>query len=96
MTVPSDVVFLVDVDNTLLDNDRVTQDLSEHLRAELGEGCRHRYFEIFETLRGELGYTDYLGTLQRLAGGVAQHDTFDAGRFVGRGRLRSLRAQRES
>ena len=66
MTVLSDVVFLVDVDNTLLDNDRVTQDLSEHLRAELGEGCRHRYFEIFETLRGELGYTDYLGTLQRL------------------------------
>ncbi|CAB3799523.1 HAD family hydrolase [Pararobbsia alpina] len=63
---PSEVVFLIDVDNTLLDNDRVSQDLSEHLQTELGTACRKRYFEIFEDLRAELGYTDYLGTLQRL------------------------------
>ncbi|HTJ93800.1 MAG TPA: HAD family hydrolase, partial [Pararobbsia sp.] len=66
MTQRSDVVFLIDVDNTLLDNDRVSQDLSDHLRDLLGDACRNRYFEIFEALRNELGYTDYLGTLQRL------------------------------
>jgi FMN phosphatase YigB (HAD superfamily) len=64
----SDVVFLIDVDNTLLDNDRVTKDLREHLHDTLGEACERRYFEIFEALRNELGYTDYLGTLQRLRG----------------------------
>jgi FMN phosphatase YigB (HAD superfamily) len=63
---PSDVVFLLDVDNTLLDNDHVSHDLREHLQSELGTECRKRYFEIFEDLRAELGYTDYLGTLQRL------------------------------
>jgi FMN phosphatase YigB (HAD superfamily) len=63
---PSEVVFLIDVDNTLLDNDRVSQDLRDHLQSELGTECRQRYFEIFEDLRAELGYTDYLGTLQRL------------------------------
>jgi FMN phosphatase YigB (HAD superfamily) len=63
---PSEVVFLIDVDNTLLDNDRVSQDLRDHLQSELGTACRQRYFEIFEDLRAELGYTDYLGTLQRL------------------------------
>lgn len=63
---PSEVVFLIDVDNTLLDNDHVSQDLRDHLQSELGTGCRQRYFEIFEDLRAELGYTDYLGTLQRL------------------------------
>ena len=62
----SDVVFLIDVDNTLLDNDQVTKDLNAHLSATLGDSCRKRYFEIFEVLRAELGYTDYLGTLQRL------------------------------
>lgn len=66
MTDRSTVVFLIDVDNTLLDNDRVTHDLREHLRTTLGESCERRYFELFEELRNELGYTDYLGTLQRL------------------------------
>jgi FMN phosphatase YigB (HAD superfamily) len=63
---PSEVVFLIDVDNTLLDNDRVSKDLSDHLEVVLGKSCRDRYFELFEELRAELGYTDYLGTLQRL------------------------------
>src|SRR5579872_210602 len=61
----SDVTILFDVDNTLLDNDRVQADLSEHLEGEFGRASRDRYWAIFETLRVELGYADYLGALQR-------------------------------
>jgi FMN phosphatase YigB (HAD superfamily) len=60
-----DVVFLLDCDNTLLDNDRVVSHLSAHLESEFGAECRDRYWTIFEELRSELGYTDYLGALQR-------------------------------
>ena len=60
-----DVVFLLDCDNTLLDNDRVVRDLNAHLEAEFGPDNRDRYWKIFEELRAELGYTDYLGALQR-------------------------------
>lgn len=59
------VVFLFDVDNTLLNNDRVTDDLRRHLEAQFGKECANRYWEIFEELRKELGYADYLGSLQR-------------------------------
>jgi hypothetical protein len=63
--VTEEVVFLLDCDNTLLDNDRVQDDLRDHLTAEFGaENCA-RYWEIFEELRRELGYADYLGALQR-------------------------------
>jgi len=63
---PSDrIVFLFDVDNTLLDNDRVTADLKIHLEREVGHEGRDRYWRIFEKLREELGYADYLGALQR-------------------------------
>ncbi|MGA2004416.1 MAG: HAD family hydrolase [Terriglobales bacterium] len=61
----SRTVFLFDVDNTLVDNDRVAQDLQRHLERTVGEGCAQRYWEIFEQLRTELGYADYLGALQR-------------------------------
>lgn len=61
----NDVVFLFDVDNTLLDNDRVAEDLGEHLERTFGAANRERYFAIFEALRAELGYADYLGALQR-------------------------------
>jgi FMN phosphatase YigB (HAD superfamily) len=62
---PAGVVFLLDCDNTLLDNDRVQEDLRRHLTREFGaENCA-RYWEIFEALRVELGYADYLGALQR-------------------------------
>ncbi len=61
----SDIVFLFDVDNTLLDNDRVEKDLRRYLGSEFGAEIRDRYFAIFEELRSELGYTDYLGALQR-------------------------------
>jgi FMN phosphatase YigB (HAD superfamily) len=65
MRSPDEVVFLFDVDNTLLDNDRVQDDLRSHLESEFGAESRDRYWEIFEELRAELGYTDYLGALQR-------------------------------
>lgn len=58
------IIFLLDCDNTLLDNDRVQEDLSEHLTREFGSECRDRYWAIFEERRAELGYADYLGTLQ--------------------------------
>ena len=62
------VVFLFDVDNTLLDNDRVTADLKKHLEAQVGIKRSQRYWAIFEQLRTELGYADYLGALQRYRG----------------------------
>ncbi len=62
---PCDVVFLLDVDNTLLDNDAVEQDLRRHIEEAFGTECRDRYLEIFEQLRATLGYADYLGALQR-------------------------------
>ena len=60
-----EVVFLLDVDNTLLDNDRVTADLERYLTREVGPERERQYWEIFEALRKELGYADYLGALQR-------------------------------
>lgn len=65
MSTPQDVVFLLDVDNTLLDNDRVIADLRGHLEREFGAASAERYWAIFESLRSELGYADYLGALQR-------------------------------
>jgi FMN phosphatase YigB (HAD superfamily) len=59
------VVTLLDVDNTLLDNDRVVADLMRFMDRELGRERQREYWEIFELLRGELGYADYLGALQR-------------------------------
>ena len=69
MTPPAEprtpVVFLFDVDNTLLDNDHVEADLRRYLSREVGAERQQRYFAIFEALRSELGYADYLGALQR-------------------------------
>jgi FMN phosphatase YigB (HAD superfamily) len=65
MSDPVPVTFLLDVDNTLLDNDAVQADLSDHLERQFGRLQRDRYWSIFEALREELGYADYLGTLQR-------------------------------
>jgi FMN phosphatase YigB (HAD superfamily) len=63
--VPHPVVVLVDVDNTLLDNDGIQQDLKDHLEHAFGLASRERYWRILEDLFGELGYRDYLGALQR-------------------------------
>src|ERR1044071_645874 len=59
------IVFLIDVDNTLLDNDHVIADLMRHLEHEVGHERQQRYWSLFEQLRSELGYADYLGALQR-------------------------------
>ncbi len=61
----SPIVFLVDVDNTLIDNDRIQNDLKRHLEREFGPACRDRYWTILEQLFTDLGYRDYLGALQR-------------------------------
>jgi FMN phosphatase YigB (HAD superfamily) len=61
----ADVVYLLDVDNTLLDNDAVVADLQRYLRATFGPRSEERYWAIFEALRAELGYADYLGALQQ-------------------------------
>jgi len=60
------IVFLVDVDNTLLDNDQVQRDLDRHLEAVLGDERRQLYWSILADLSAEVGYRDYLGALQRL------------------------------
>jgi len=65
MSTPDSIVFLFDCDNTLLDNDRVVEDLRAHMTREFGSSNCDRYWEIFEDLRAELGYADYLGALQR-------------------------------
>ena len=65
METPYPVAFLLDVDNTLIDNDRIQGDLRRYLADEFGPASRDRYWAIFEELRAELGYADYLGALQR-------------------------------
>jgi hypothetical protein len=65
VTGKSSVVFLFDVDDTLLDNDRIIADLKTHLTQVFGRESQRRYWKIFEQRRRELGYADYLGTLQR-------------------------------
>lgn len=62
-TVP--LVFLVDVDDTLLENDRIQADLKRHIEREFGAQCRDQFWAIQEELFNELGYRDYLGALQR-------------------------------
>ncbi len=62
---PNPIVFLVDVDNTLLDNDRIQSVLKRHLEREFGAATRDRYWAILEQLFTDLGYRDYLGALQR-------------------------------
>ena len=64
-SVPGKIVFLFDVDNTLLDNDQVIADLSKYLKREVGPERARCYWTIFEQLRIRLGYADYLGALQR-------------------------------
>jgi FMN phosphatase YigB (HAD superfamily) len=65
MTTTGTSVFLLDVDNTLLDNDRFEADLKNHLEHEFGAKSRQQYMDIYESLREELGYADFLGALQR-------------------------------
>jgi FMN phosphatase YigB (HAD superfamily) len=68
MTSLSQLVFLVDVDNTLLDNDAIQQDLKDHIEQTYGIASRDRYWKILEDLFVELGYRDYIGALNRYRG----------------------------
>lgn len=61
----ADLVFLLDVDNTLLDGDRIVADLHDHVKRVFDAACAQRYWAIFDAMREELGYVDYLGALQR-------------------------------
>ncbi|HEX4232805.1 MAG TPA: HAD family hydrolase [Caldimonas sp.] len=72
-----DVVFLLDVDNTLLDNDTIIADLRRHLEDEFGAASAAQYWTIFERLRDELGYVDYLGALQRYRDAIDQRGDGD-------------------
>ncbi|MEO6280150.1 HAD family hydrolase [Roseateles sp.] len=74
----ADVVFLLDVDNTLLDNDRIIADLRGHLQAAFGVASAARYWAAFEALRTDLGYADYLGALQRYRADAERGDSDDA------------------
>lgn len=65
MTQRHSIVFLVDVDNTLLDNDGIQQDLKEHLEQKFCVSTRDRYWRILEDLFDEVGYRDYIGAMQR-------------------------------
>ena len=65
MTQRHPLVFLVDVDNTLVDNDGIQQDLKDHLERTYGVAARDRYWRILEDLMVELGYRDYIGALQK-------------------------------
>lgn len=87
MTEAADIVFLIDVDNTLLDNDRVIADLHSHLEAELGAASAAEYWRGFKALRDTLGYVDYLGALQALRatlspGAVSEPRLLQVGRFM--------------
>ncbi|WP_369926729.1 HAD family hydrolase [Xanthomonas sp. NCPPB 2632] len=62
------LVFLFDVDNTLLDNDRFGADLAARLEQAVGVDGRDRYNAIDKEIRSQVGYADYLGALQRLRG----------------------------
>lgn len=73
MLAGSDVVILLDVDNTLLDNDRFAADLGDRLTQLFGAGECERYWAIFAALRAELGYADYLTALQRFRIGLEDH-----------------------
>lgn len=72
MTQPPATVFLIDVDNTLLDNDRVIADLRARLEESFGAESASRYWVAFEQLRDQLGYVDYLGALQRFRAGESR------------------------
>ena len=73
----SELVFLLDVDNTLLDNDSIIADLRAHLMQTFGAASADRYWATFEKLREELGYADYLGALQRYRAELDRGDTGD-------------------
>ncbi len=88
MSGTNDTVFLFDVDNTCSTTTSVQDDLRQHIEEEYGPLARDRYWAIFEELRGELGYADYLGALERYR--VEQiHDPTCSGCRAGSSTIRS-------
>lgn len=73
MSTPADLVFLLDVDNTLLDNDRFAADLTQWLEQAFGAPERERYWNLYNALRDSLGYADYLGSAQQFRVGLDGH-----------------------
>ena len=71
----SDITFLVDVDNTLLENDRIQDDLRHHIWRQFGPKFRDRFWVIQEQLFQELGYRDYLGALHAFAWNILMRNT---------------------
>jgi FMN phosphatase YigB (HAD superfamily) len=69
----NEVIFLLDVDNTLLDNDRFTADLGDRLEQSFGPEERARYWNLFAQLREQIGLADYLGSLQAFRAGLDDH-----------------------
>jgi FMN phosphatase YigB (HAD superfamily) len=69
----NDVVFFLDVDNTLLDNDRFQEDLGDRLEQSFGAFEKARYWSIIARRREELGLVDYLGSLQEFRAGLDDH-----------------------
>lgn len=65
MNAGASMVFLLDVDNTLLDNDQVQADLDAHIGKLFGADAAKTYWGLYETLREKLGYADYLGAIQQ-------------------------------
>lgn len=83
MLSPSPLVFWLDVDNTLLDNDRFSADVSAWLDQAFGVAGRERYWAIYRALREQLGYADYLGAVQQFrAGATAQAELQRIGEFL--------------
>jgi FMN phosphatase YigB (HAD superfamily) len=73
MSKSDQVVFLFDCDNTLLDNDRIQSDLRAHITHEFGSDECDRYWKLFEQLRTQLGYVDYLGAMQQFRFGATNY-----------------------
>ncbi len=65
MSGADEIVFLFDVDNTLLDNDCIEADIGAQVEGQFGRAGCDRFWAIFEELRGEFGFANYLGTVQR-------------------------------
>ena len=73
MLTANDVVFFLDVDNTLLDNDRFQEDLGDRLEQSFGAFEKARYWSIIARRREEFGLVDYLGSLQEFRAGLDDH-----------------------
>jgi hypothetical protein len=60
-----DLVFLLDVDNTLLDNDRAKEDMAARVEDLVGAERAARWWELYEQVRQETDVVDYPRTLTR-------------------------------